>query len=56
MQIEKSQPKGERVMSQMKFTLFPALFIDPTRLRYLGLHLRPMIDYFSYLLLEKSKL
>ena len=29
MQIEKSQPKGERIVSQTRFTSFPALSIDP---------------------------
>ena len=29
MQIEKSQPKGKRIMPELRFTLFPALSIDP---------------------------
>ena len=29
MQTEKSQPKGERIMPQMRFTKFLALSIDP---------------------------
>ena len=29
MQTEKSQPKGERIMSETRFTEFPALSVDP---------------------------
>ena len=29
MQTEKSQPSGERIMSETKFTEFPALSVDP---------------------------
>ena len=49
MQTEKSQPEGKRIMPE---TEFPALSVD-SRLGFLGLHRRPMIDYFSYILLNK---
>ena len=29
MQREKSQPEGQRIMSETRFTEFPALSIDP---------------------------
>ena len=29
MKIEKSQPEGQRIMSETRFTEFPALFVDP---------------------------
>ena len=29
MQIEKSQPEGERIMLETRFTEFPALSVDP---------------------------
>ena len=44
MQTEKSQPEGKRIMQETRFTEFPALSVD-----LLGLHRRPMFDYFSYL-------
>ena len=28
-QTEKSQPEGERIMPEMRFTKFPALSVDP---------------------------
>ena len=43
-QTEKSQ--GKRVMPETGFTKFLALSVNP-RLGFLGLHWRPMIDYFS---------
>ena len=40
-------------MPETRFTEHPALHVDP-RLGFLGLHRRPMFDYFSYLrLFEK---
>ena len=55
MQTEKSQPEGKQIMLETRFTEF--LHYPLTQgSRFLGLHQRPMIDYFSYLLLEKSKL
>ena len=48
MQTEKSQPEGERIMPEMRFTEFPALSVDPG----VGIF-SSMIDYFSYLLFEK---
>ena len=53
MQTEKSQPEGKRIMPETRFTDFPALSVDP-KVGILGLHRRPMLDYFSYLLSEKS--
>ena len=49
MQIEKSQPKGKWMMLETR--LYPLT----RELGFLGLHRGPIIDYFSYLLLEKSK-
>ena len=46
---EKNQAEGKFIMSKTRFTEFPALSVDP-RLGFLGLHRRPMVDYFSYLL------
>ena len=54
MQTEKSQPEGKRIMPETRFTSFPALSVDPS-LGFLGLHRRPMMDYFFYLLLEKNR-
>ena len=52
-QTEKSQSDGKRIISEMRYTEFPAYPL--TRgLGFLGLHGRSMIEYFSYLLLEKS--
>ena len=46
MQTEVSYSEGKRVMPETRLTDFPV-----TRgLRFLGLHRRPMVDYFSYLL------
>ena len=42
-------------MPETRFTEFPALSVDQ-RLCYLGLHRRAIIDYFSYLLLNKTVL
>ena len=48
MQTEKSQPSGERIMSETKYPSFRHYPL--TRgLGFLDLHRRPMIDYFSYL-------
>ena len=48
MQTEKSQPEGKWIMLETRFFEFPALPL--TRgLGFLGLHRRPMFDYFSYL-------
>ena len=48
MQTEKSQPEGKRIMPETRLTEFSALSVDP-----IGPHWRPMIQYFSYLLLNK---
>ena len=46
MQIEKSHFEGERIMPETRFTYFRHYPL--TRgLEFLGLHRRPMIDYFS---------
>ena len=52
MQTEKSQPESQRIMPETRCTSFPALSVDP-RVGISRLHRRPMIDYFSYLLLNK---
>ena len=52
MQTEKSQPSGQQIMPEMRFTEFPALSVDPRvgifpfnlRLEFLSLHRRLMID------------
>ena len=48
MQTEKSQPEGKRIKPETRFTEFPALSVHP-RVGFLGLHRRPMFDYFSHL-------
>ena len=45
MQTEKSQPEGEQIMPETRFTEFPALSIDP-RVGISLLPRRPMFDYF----------
>ena len=46
------QTEGKRIMPETRFRHYPFTLC----LGILGLHRRPMNDYFSYLLLEKSKL
>ena len=43
MQTEKYQPEGKRIMPETRFTEV-----------FFGLHRRPMIDFYSYLLLEND--
>ena len=55
MQIEKSQPEGERILSEMRFAEFPELSVDPRA----GIsRSASKTDYllFSYLLLNKMVL
>ena len=44
MQTEKSQPQGERIMPETRFIEFLTRGMG-----FLGLHRRPVIDFFSYL-------
>ena len=39
------------MMPETRFTEFPA----SSGLGFFGLHRRPMVDYFSFLIFEKSK-
>ena len=65
MQTEKSQISGQWIMLETRFTEFPALSVDlrvgiscSGNLPRVGISQsasRLMIDYFSYLVLEKSK-
>ena len=48
MQTEKSQTEGKRKMPETRSTEFPALSFAQW-FGFLGLHWRPMFDYFSYL-------
>ena len=48
MQTEKSQSEGKRIMPETRLTEFPALSFAKG-FGFLGLHWRPMFDYFSYL-------
>ena len=50
----KSKPEGKRIMPETKFTEFPALSVDPRA--EIFWFASETDDYFSYLLLEKSKL
>ena len=52
MQTEISQLASQRIMPETRCTSFPALSVYP-RIGISRLHRRPMIDYFSYLLLNK---
>ena len=56
MQTENSQPAGKRIMPETKFIEFLALFLDPRVgiSQSTSLQWRPMNDYFSDLLFEKS--
>ena len=44
----KAQSEGERIMSETRFTEFPALSVD-RGLGFLDLHRRPMLDNFAIL-------
>ena len=45
MLIEKSQPSGQRIMSEIRLTSFPALTVYPqAEISLSGLHRKPMID------------
>ena len=52
MQTENSLPEGKRIMPERRSTEFLNYPLT-RRLGFLGLHRRSMIDYFSYLLLNK---
>ena len=55
MQTEKFQREGKCIMPETRFTEFLALSVD-LRVGISCSAWRMMIDYFSYLSLEKSKL